>query len=325
MFHTILPTLSAPVRAGALAAALALGGGIAAEAQTRVTLKSASSTSSYYVMMVQLGEVLQATSNGGIQPTVEESQGSVQNVAEAGRRPGGFLFTTPPNLIADALAGREPFERGSYDTIRTLFPMPFITVHLVVRADSDITAVSDLAGRSFISGGTGTFCQRQVAAIFETLGIADQVSAPEMELSGAPGALRNNQVDGYATCSAHPTPQIQELSATLPIRILSFTEAERDAILEANPSAGRVAIAAGTYAGIDADVATMAVPVGAYATNLDDATALAIVQAFWDSREAMAETNPWWAGVTPELVPQLGAPLHEGVVAFYAERGVAMP
>ncbi len=38
----------------------------------------------------------------------------------------------------------------------------------------------------------------------------------------------------------------------------------------------------------------------------------------------MAETNPWWAGVTPDLVPQLGAPLHEGVADFYAERGVKM-
>jgi len=317
MFHLTL-------RAGALAVALALGG-TAATAETRVTLKSASSTSSYYVMMVQLGEVLLARSNGAIQPTVEESQGSVQNVAEAGRRPGAFLFTTPPNLIADALAGNAPFERGDYQNIRTLFPMPFITVHLVVRADSDIQTVADLAGRSFISGGTGTFCQRQVAAIFEKLGIADSVTAPEMELSGAPGALRNGQVDGYATCSAHPTPQLQELSATLPIRILSFNEDERDAILAANPGAGRVTIGAGTYAGIDADVATMAVPVGAYATNMDEDTALAIVSAFWDSREAMAATNPWWAGVTPDLVPQLGAPLHEGVVAFYAERGIAMP
>ncbi len=311
-----------PIAAGILGAALALGG--AAAAETRVTLKSASSASSYYVMMVQLGELIMNRSGGEILPTVEESQGSVQNVAEAGRRQGAFLFTTPPNLIANALAGEEPFERGNYEAIRTLFPMPFITVHLVVRADSGIDEVADLAGRSFIAGGTGTFCQRQVAAIFETLGIADRVTSPEMELSGAPSALRNNQVDGFATCSAHPTPQLQELSATLPIRVLSFTEAERDAIIAANPGAGKVTVAAGTYAGIDTDIETMAVPVGAYATNMDEATALAIVSAFWESREAMAETNPWWAGVTPELVPQLGAPLHEGVAAFYAERGVGM-
>ena len=314
--------LKAPVTAGILGAALVLGG--AATAETRVTLKSASSASSYYGMMVQLGEVIMNQSGGQILPTVEESQGSVQNVTEAGRRPGAFLFTTPPDLIDNALAGEEPFERGNYEAIRTLFPMPFITVHLVVRADGDIHEVADLAGRSFIAGGTSTFCQRQVAAIFETLGIADDVTSPEMELSGAPSALRNNQVDGFATCSAHPTPQLQELAATLPIRVLSFTEDERDAIIDSNPAAGKVTVAAGTYSGIDGDIETMAVPVGAYATNMDADTALAIVSAFWEQRDAMAETNPWWAGVTPDLVPQLGAPLHEGVADFYAERGVKM-
>jgi TRAP transporter TAXI family solute receptor len=321
MFHPIL-------RKGAVTAAIAATvafGGLTASAETRVTLKSASSTSSYYVMMVQLGEMLQSQSDGAILPTVEESQGSVQNVTEAGRRPGAFLFTSPPNLIADALAGADPFTGGDYEDLRALFPMPFITIHMVVRGDSDITTVADLAGSTFISGGTGTFCQRQVASIFETLGIAESVTQPEMELSGAPSALRNNQVDGYATCSSHPTPQVQELAATLPVRILSFTPEEQAAIRAANPSAGAVSIAAGTYAGIDEAVDTMAVPVGAFAVNMDDETALAIVSAFWEQREDMAETNPWWSGVSPDLVPQLGAPMHEGIAEFYAERGVSMP
>jgi TRAP transporter TAXI family solute receptor len=309
----------------ALAAGLALGSG-AAEAETRLTLKSASSTSSYYVMTVQLAEMLNEQSGGAILPTVEESQGSVQNVSEAGRRTGAFLFTSPPDLIDSAFAGREPFDTGGdYEGIRTLFPMPFITIHFVVRADSDINAVSDLAGTTFIAGGTGTFCERQAAAVLDTLGLKDGMTIPEMELSGAPAALRNRQVDGYATCSSHPTPQVQELAATMPVRILSFTDAERETIIANSPSAGAVTIAAGTYAGIEEDIATVAVPVGAYATNMDEETALQVVKSFWEQREGLANTNPWWAGVSPELVAQLRAPLHPGVAAFYEERGIKGP
>lgn len=308
----------------ALGAALLVGG--AAEAETRVTLKSASSTSSYYVMTVQLAEMLRAESGGEIQPTVEESQGSVQNVSEAGRRPGAFLFTSPPNLIDAAFAGREPFDGGGdYDGIRTLFPMPFITIHFVVRADSGIESVADLAGKTFIAGGTGTFCAGQTAAVLEGLGLADGMTLPEMELSGAPSALRNRQADGYATCSSHPTPQVQELAATTDIRILSFSDDERAMIMAANPSAGAVTIAGGTYAGVDEDVATVAVPVGAYATNMDEATALFVVEQFWQQRESLAGENPWWAGVSPDLVAQLRAPLHPGVVAYYADQGVSGP
>jgi uncharacterized protein len=309
----------------ALTAGLLLGAG-AAEAETRLTLKSASSTSSYYVMTVQLAQMLNEQSGGVILPTVEESQGSVQNVSEAGRRTGAFLFTSPPDLIDSAFAGREPFNTGgNYEGIRTLFPMPFITIHFVVRADSEINSVSDLAGKSFIAGGTGTFCERQTASVLDALGLSDGMTFPEMELSGAPAALRNGQIDGYATCSSHPTPQVQELAATMPVRILSFTDAERETIIANSPSAGAITIAAGTYAGIDEDIATVAVPVGAYATNMDDETALQVVTSFWEQREGLAETNPWWAGVSPELVAQLRAPLHPGVVAFYEERGITGP
>ena len=46
-------------------------------AETRVTYKSAKSTSSYYQMAVQIAEAMKAGSDGEIIVTVEESQGSV--------------------------------------------------------------------------------------------------------------------------------------------------------------------------------------------------------------------------------------------------------
>ena len=55
----------------------------AANAETRITYKSAKSTSSYYQMAVEIAEAMKAGSSGDIIVTVEESQGSVQNVMEA--------------------------------------------------------------------------------------------------------------------------------------------------------------------------------------------------------------------------------------------------
>ena len=132
--------LKPSARAAALAAALVLAAA-PAFSETRVTLKSASSSSSYYVMMVQLGEMLLEQSGGTILPTVEESQGSVQNVMEAAMRPGNYVFTSPPALVGSALAGTGPFkERPSpkFAEIRALFPIPSLTMHFVVRADSGI-------------------------------------------------------------------------------------------------------------------------------------------------------------------------------------------
>ena len=70
------------VSAAVLAAAIST----AAAAETRVTYKSAKTTSSYYQMAVQIAESMKKGSNGNIIVTVEESQGSVQNVKEAAKR-----------------------------------------------------------------------------------------------------------------------------------------------------------------------------------------------------------------------------------------------
>src|SRR3546814_12114649 len=79
-------------------------------------------------MAVQLAEA--AKTAAGIDVTVEESQGSVQNVKEAIRRSGGYVFTSPPSLVASAVAARKPFEGESgYDQIRSLFPIPALTMH----------------------------------------------------------------------------------------------------------------------------------------------------------------------------------------------------
>jgi len=317
------------VRSAALALGvlIALASSSQAFSQTRVTLKSAASSSSYYVMMVQLAEMLRTTSGGAIQPTVEESQGSVQNVKEAARRPGAFVFTTPPSLLAAAREGTGQFEgETGYDRIRSLAVVPFITIHLVVSEASGITDAADLGGATFIAGGTGTFCEGRTKSVLTLLGVADSINLVDTELSNAAPALRNQRVDGFATCSSHPVPLLQELATTARVRILSLSEAQRAAILAADPLAGPITIAAGTYPGQTEAVDTVAVPVGLFGTDgMDDETAYGIVKAFWEQRDRLAEDNAWWAGVSPELVMLMNTPLHAGALRYYEEIGVAVP
>lgn len=308
-------------------AALLVAAAVPAAAQTRVTLKSATAGSSYYLMMVQLGEALKTASAGQLSPTVEESQGSVQNVKEAARRPGNFVFTTPPGLLRDARDGKAPFagETG-YDALRGLFPIPGITMHWVVRADAGVRSLGDLAGKDFIPGGRGTAGQRLTAAALNALGLEGKVKLIDTELGSAPAAVRNKQVAGYGTASTHPSPQVQELAATTPIRLLGLSPDELARVRAIDASAEPIVIAKGTYAGVDEDVTTLSIPVGAYATmRMDEATAHAVVKAFWEQREAMAKQNPWWGAVAREMIATLGAPLHPGALRYYREAGVAVP
>jgi TRAP transporter TAXI family solute receptor len=298
----------------------------AAAADDRITLKSAKSTSSYYVMMVQLAEMLKEASDGRIQPTVEESQGSVQNVKESRVRPGNFFFTTPPSLLAAARQGNAPFEGEAFDNARTLFVMPFVTIHFVVREDAGIDSLSDLEGKQFIAGGKGSFCEKRTNAILEALDLAGKVDTVDVELDAAGPAMRNAKVDGYSTCSSHPTPGLVELATTTPVEILSLTDEERQRIIELDPLSGPLTIAAGTYEGQDQDVQTVGVPVGGYGTtNMDEDMAYFLTKTFWEWKDELAGENPWWDGVTVDMLSQMGAPLHPGARRYYEEQGVDVP
>lgn len=295
-----------------------------AQAETRVTLKSAKASSSYYLMTVQIGEALKAADPAYV-PTVEESQGSVQNVKESKVRPGNFVFTTPPGLLASARAGKKPFDDGAFDNARTLFPLPFVTVHLVTRADAGIRSIADLAGKTMIPGGKGTFCGTATEKMLEAFGLADKVRTVEVELNAAGPAMRNGKVDAFATCSSHPTPQLVELATTTPVRILSLSDAERAKVLALDASSGPLTIAAHTYKGQDEPVHTVGLPVGAYATTqMSDDVAYFITKTFWESKAKLAEQHAWWNGVDPSMVRLLGAEVHPGALRYYKEKGIAV-
>ena len=306
---------------GLVAAALVLGA-TAAAAQTRVTYKSAGAGTSYYQMGVQIAEAIRASAGDRISVTVEESQGSVQNVMEVGVRSGAYVFTSPPGLVTAAQAGTGAFEgKGNpkFAEIRGLFPIPAISMHFVVRDDSGIEKLEDLAGKTILIG-RGTFGAREAERYLKLFGLEGKVTLADVELSNAVPALRNRQIDGFVTASSFPAPNVIEASAGGGVRILSLTEEQ-----VAATKATRLVIPAGTYEGQTADIVTTTLPVIAFATTeMDDDTAYTMTKTFWEQRAKMAETAPWWNGVTPDLVAAISGKVHPGAIRYYDEIGVAV-
>jgi TRAP-type uncharacterized transport system substrate-binding protein len=113
-----------------------------AGAETRLVLKSARQVSTYYAYAVGQAEAIMAGAPD-IQVTVETSPGSMANVKESRTRKN-YLFTSPPSLIADALKAQGNFKEGGYEKIRTLWPIPGIVMHWVVREDSGVKSLRDL-------------------------------------------------------------------------------------------------------------------------------------------------------------------------------------
>lgn len=307
---------------GAVLATVFVLSAVMAEAGTRITYKSAKSTSSYYQMAVQIAEAMKSGSSGDIIVTVEESQGSVQNVKDVAHRSGNYVFTTPPVLIKLAKGGKKMFKDAhpNYQNIRSLFVIPSLTMHLVVRKDSGVKTFADLAGKKFLIG-KGSFGAREAAKYIKLFGLEGKVDLVDVELNSAVPALKNRQIDGFATAGSYPAPNVIEAAAGTPVHILSLNDEQ---IVKTKRT--RLVIPAGTYPGVDQDVVTTSLPVGAYTTTaMDTETAYQLTKTFWEQKAGMGKANPWWDGVVYKNINTLGAKLHPGAAKYYAEAGVTIP
>ena len=291
-------------------------------AETRVTYKSAKSTSSYYQMGVQIAEAMKQASSGQIIVTVEESQGSVQNVMEAAVRQGNYVFTTPPVLIKLAQNGGGAFkgkENPRFNEIRALFPIPSLTMHFIMRADSGVTKMSDLAGKTLLLG-KGSFGAREGAKYLKLFGLEGKVKLANVELNNAVPALKNRQIDGFVTAGSYPAPNVIEAAAGTGITVLSMTS---DQVKKSKRT--RLVIPAGTYPGVNQDIVTTSLPVVAYTiSQMSDETAYELTKNFWKQTSAMATSAAWWKGVTPKMLENVYGKIHDGALRYYDEIGVSV-
>ncbi|PMR73388.1 TRAP transporter substrate-binding protein [Billgrantia endophytica] len=304
-------------------AAILGGAALSAQAETRVTYKSASAGTAYYQMGVELSEAIRKGTDGDIVLTLEESQGSVQNVMEVMARQGNYVFTTPPGLVTQALEGEGPFaDRQSprLQEIRGLFPIPAITMHFVVAGDDGVVAMEDLEDKHILIG-RGTFGANEAERYLELFEMMDKVRVASAGIGSGPDALKNGQIDAFVTASSFPTPNVIETAASMPVSLVSLTDEQ---IVQTG--ATRQTIPGGTYPGIDQDVETTSLPVIAYTTSgMDDETAYTLTKTFWEHRDGMAQETAWWGSITHDMIGNIAGTLHPGAVRYYDEAGIDIP
>ncbi len=294
----------------------------AAWAETRITYKSAKTSSSYYQMGVQIAEAMKAGTNGNVIVTVEESQGSVQNVMEVRARGGDYVFTTPPVLVSLAQRGKAMFEgKGdpAFDEIRALFPIPSLTMHFVMSQASGAMGIADLEGKTILLG-SGSFGATEGEKYLKLFGLEGKVTLADSELSNAVAALKNGQIDGFVTAGSYPAPNVIEAAASTPVTVLSLSGEQIAATKRT-----RLVIPAGTYAGQDSDIVTTSLPVAAFTTTkMDEETAYLLTKTFWERQAELGGAAAWWNGVTPDMLSNITTSIHPGAIKYYKEIGVTL-
>jgi TRAP transporter TAXI family solute receptor len=261
----------------------------------------------------------------GLIAVAQATQGSVENLKEM--RTGTLESALAQADIAfwahqaiGPYKGQPPF-----DQLTAIANLYTETVHVVVRAESDIRNVGDLRGKVVSVGeeGSGTLVEARV--ILEAYGISEKDIVPRYLKPGPAGdRLVEHDIDAFFIVGGHPIAAVAEAAARTPVRLLSFDDPHGKSLKERLPFFTETIIDEGVYEGV---LATRTLGVGAQwlvRADVPEELVYGITRALWHQNTRRLLDNGHPKGPSIQLssaLDGLAVPLHPGAARFYREVG----
>jgi TRAP transporter TAXI family solute receptor len=240
----------------------------------------------------------------------------------------GFMAS---NWIGRAMKGEAPF-RSPID-IRMAAPMNAGPLYFIVRADSPIRSVADLAGRRIVLGPEKSGMVQHAHTMFGVLGLPFSDFTPlylDFETGGQ--AVATGEADAQLQCPI-PNRVMTALSEQHDIRVLPYAPGQLEKLLDAVSFYRRVVMRKGALRGLDADVAQPGV-VNILATHARAPENIVrdAVSAIIAGAGELGRINPLFDGLGDLFEPVKadgakalefgGVALHPGAARAYREAGL---
>ncbi len=299
---------------------------VTAAEQKFVTIGTGGQTGVYYVVGQSICKLVnRGIKDHNIKCNAPSTGGSVANINAigAGEQDMGVAQS---DWQYHAYNGTSKFEGKGNEELRALFsvhPEPFT---LVVRADSGINSFDDLKNKRVNVGnpGSGTRGTMEVVMAAKHLAMKDFSLKSELKAAEMSAALCDNNLDAITYTAGHPSGAIKEASVSCDSKIAPVTGPEVDKLIADFPFYAPAVIPGGMYKGTDQDVKTFGVAATfVSSTNTDDETVYQVVKAVFDNFKRFKKLHPAFAHLNEKdmISNALSAPLHDGAVKYYKERG----
>lgn len=256
----------------------------------RLTIATGNATGVYYVVGGGLAQLIEA--NTELSATAAETGASVQNIQQLVAGDYDIAFSLA-DTAADAVNGEASFE--SPQPIRALTRIYSNYTHVVVRADSNITSVQDMAGKRISTGSPKSGTEVIANRLLEAAGIDPNtgVSAQRLDLTKTVDGMKDGTIDGLVWSGGLPTPAITDLFTTLgeSVRFIDVTSLLPE-LKKINPVYDEGTIPATTYKS-GQDVPTIVVPnVLLVKEDFDEGTACALTKLIFDKKSDLEKVHP---------------------------------
>ena len=212
----------------------------------------------YYPIGGAIAEVLNKEIPG-MSASAQSTGASVANINMLGD--GEIDLATVQNDIAYYAAhGTEMFKDKKVDGLQGIASLYPETCQFVTLKSSGIKSLAELKGKRVAVGAVGSGVEANVRQILAAYGVTyNDIDAQYLSFAEGASALKDGNVDVAVLTAGYPTASVQDIASQNPVRLLPVEEKIADDLIAQYPFYTKTVIPAGTYAGFDEEVSSVAV------------------------------------------------------------------
>lgn len=263
----------------------------------------------------------------GLIAVAQANSGSIPNIEDMakGRLESALVHA---DIAYRAYTGTGPFRfQEPFEKLRNIANLGTVSLHVVVRADSDIKSLRDLKGRNVSLGTSGSGTIAIVRRLLQLYGITSSDVIPYfLEPGPAADRLAKGRLDAFFEFGAEPIDAIEELHSRVPIRLLEISPANASTLVGFHPFLGGGLIAENTYREIQT-IPTLSLGVmWVVREDADPKLIERIARALWqgETAELFKLSSPDHAFPTVEnAIGRSIIPMHRGALAYYDAAGIS--
>ncbi|MBL8444422.1 MAG: TAXI family TRAP transporter solute-binding subunit [Zoogloeaceae bacterium] len=313
------------------AAAMAMMGALGSspvQAQTQfVTIGTGGVTGVYYAAGGAICRLINKDrKDHGIRCSVESTGGSVYNIntIKAGELDFGVAQS---DAQYNAVKGVGQFsDTGAISELRAVFGLHPEPLTILARKDAGASKMEDFKSKRFNVSNPGSGTRATMDMLLPAIGMStgDFSLTSELKPDEHGAALCDNKIDGFAYVVGHPAANIQDPTTTCGAQLVSVEGEGVDKLIAEYPYFAKATIPGGMYANNPDAATTFGVVASVVSSSkVPDEVVYTMVKAVFENFEDFRKLHPAFANLEPASMIKdgLSAPLHDGAVNYYKEKG----
>ena len=289
------------------------------DAGTQLNMATGGATGTYYPLGGAMAAVIGDRTNINI--TVMASGASADNIQQLSVG-DAHIALAQNDVMYYAFTGTGIWATPPVTNLATIMTLYPETVHIIVRADSGLYSIADLAGQRVSIGAIGSGVEANALQLLAAYGLTtDDIAVNNLGFGDSADALQDGVIDAFFVTSATPNTAVDSLSTSVDLRVLGLSDAAINHLLTTYDFYDLYVVNSDSYSWVQTPVNTVAVQATLVTTtNLDEQVVYDILTALFEGQSEIGHARGQ-EFTLQSAVQAISVDLHPGAVRFFTARG----